>query len=342
MKPHPLPPTPRLPSRRASAILATGMLIAGIALGALLGPGPATSLASSTRAAVVARLLALMALDGAGQSDQPLVSSVSAHHATSTHPSTQPSGSTSNSASPGSRSGASSHRAAQSETGSAPSAASTPSAPTHHTASSNHRVPARLPTVGHAWLIVLPYGESFAKVLAEPAAFPYLSAELSQGTLLNGYSALAAQQLEGAATLLSGAVESAVDTIEPPGEPAGAQAADAFLQTVVGEIAATAAYSEGGLIAIAFAGTPTPPATPAPAQTPASPGGDTQTAPSQGQAIPYPAGTQASALSATTTGALLLSPYLRRPGARLTSAFDAAAPRASIEELLSTSKRVGR
>lgn len=361
MIPPSLPPTPRLPSRRASAILATGMLVAGIALGALLGPGPAASLASGARAAAVARVLALMALEGAGQSGQPLVAAVAEHQTSGKHLSAQTSGSTnhgalsSSHALPASTGGG---HAAQSETGSsAPAAESAPSSPTNRAApgAGSHK-PTRLPAIGHAWLIVLPYGQSFAKVLAEPAAFPFLSAELRQGTLLSGYSALAAQQLEGATSLLSGAVESAVNTIEPPSEPTGAQAADAFLQTAVGEITATAAYREGGLIAIAFAGAPTSPAAtpsaqPAPGQTspaPTQPTGETQPAPSQaatpGQAqpVPYPAGTQASTLSATATGALLLSPYLRRPGARLTSSFDAAAPRTSIEELLRDSKNVGR
>jgi hypothetical protein len=332
------------------------MLVAGIALGALLGPGPAVSLANGSRAAVVARLLALMALDGAGQSGQTLLSATSQGPAASPQPSSasaQPSAQSSSSAGGGANShaGVGGDHAAQSETGSAPAAENTPSSPTRHTTASPLHRPARLPAIGHTWLIVLPYGENFAKVLAEPAAFPFLSGELRQGTLLNSYSALAAQQLEGAAALLSGAVESAANTIEPPSEPAGAQTADAFLQSVVGEITATAAYSEGGLIAIAFAGAPnapaTPPAQPAPGQTQTSTpntqaGGEARPASGQPQPTPYPPGTQASTLSATTTGTLLLSPYLRRPGARLASTFDAAAPRASIEELLSTSKNVGR
>lgn len=347
MKPHPLPPTPRLPSRRASAVLATGMLVAGIALGALLGPGPAASLASGTRTAVLARLLALVVLDGAGQSAQPLVSAVSEHPTASTHPSARTSASASGGAPSVSRASAGGDRIARSETGSAPAAESAPSSPTSHTAprAGGHKR-ARLPAIGHAWLIVLPYGQSFAKVLAEPAAFPFLTGELPQGTLLSGYSALAAQQLEGAATLLSGAVESTVNTIQAPSEPASTQAADAFLQTVVGEITATAAYREGGLIAIAFAGAPTSPAaTPGPPQPPPTgtqPTAQAQPAPGQEQPTPYPAGTQASTLSATATGALLLSPYLRRRGAHVTSAFDAAAPRSSTEELLSDSKSVGR
>ena len=52
-RPPTTPQAPKLPSRRSGAILATAMLAAGIALGALIGPGPAASLASSSRAAAL-------------------------------------------------------------------------------------------------------------------------------------------------------------------------------------------------------------------------------------------------------------------------------------------------
>ncbi len=64
----PTPPqAPKLPSRKIGAILATAMLAVGIALGALIGPGPEDSLASSSRAATIGRVLALLAL-GSGTS----------------------------------------------------------------------------------------------------------------------------------------------------------------------------------------------------------------------------------------------------------------------------------
>ncbi len=240
-------------------------------------------------------------------------------------------------------------------------------------AGSGEPKPVRLPPIGHVWLIVLPYGQSFANTLGQSSAAPYLTGQLvGQGTLLSGYSSLAASQLASSATLLSGQESAAVSTIAPscaaapgtagatstgttgtgtpstttagtttPGtttgtssgtpcaiaEPAGAQAADTFLHEVVPQIEASAGYREGGLIAITFA-TPSEgaPATSAPATgTPAT-------------GIVYPAGTVSSTLTATgTPGALLLSPFLRHPGARLESAsFDALAPRKSLEELMKT------
>lgn len=68
------------------------------------------------------------------------------------------------------------------------------------------------------------------------------------------------------------------------GAPAGAAAADAFLQDVVGRILASAAYADGGLVAITSDGPPQPPpaATPPPVDTtpvPAPPPAPTPTTP---------------------------------------------------------------
>jgi hypothetical protein len=371
MKPSPLytPPPGKLPSRRVSTILAAGMLAAGIALGALIGPGPASSLASGTRAAAIARIVALLALgDGTG-------ASAVAQPAATTSTQTPASGGTSPSlaANSGAKAGGG---GAQSETGPSksatpekpsPSNAVSPTAGKSPAAGSGESKPVRLPPIGHVWLIVLPYGQSFASALAQPSAAPYLAGQLvGQGTLLSGYSSLAAGQLASSATLLSGQEAAAVSTIAPPcaaaastpggtpsttgttpsantttpgtttgtssgtpcatAEPAGAQAADTFLREVVPQIVASAGYREGGLIAITFATAGEgAPATGAPATG----------APAAG--IAYPAGTVSSTLTATgTPGALLLSPFLRHPGARLASAFDALAPRKSLEELMKT------
>lgn len=357
MKPPPLPTTPRLPSRRASAILAAGMLVAGIALGAALGPGPASSLASGARAAAMARVLALMVLDRTGASGQMLLSanagqptSTGPALAHTTHQASQAATSGSGTA-PGTAAGegergavgGSSETSAQNNppSANAPSptrgSSGSPGAGTTPNGGEGNKGQARLAPIGHVWLIVLPYGQSFASVLGQASAAPYLTGQLlGGGTLLSGYSSLAAGELASAATLLSGAVSAEVSTIAPTcasapsgtagetpcpaAEPAGAQAADAFLQTVVPQIAATAAYREGGLIAITFAAGEGAPSAPTVGAAPA---------------ISYPTGTQTSSLTASgTAGALLLSPFLRRPGARVASAFDALAPRASLEELL--------
>jgi hypothetical protein len=198
-------------------------------------------------------------------------------------------------------------------------------------------------------VIVLPYGGSVAGALTQPTVAPYLAQLRAQGTVLSGYTALAADQLAGAATLLSGQVGANVTTLAPPpcaatsatgapavgsaattttqgatgapcpaGEPAGVQAADAFLQAVVPAIVASPAYTEHGLIAIAFA-SPTPSAQPAPS---------------------YPAGALASTVTAAgvPAGALLLSPFLRHPGTRSASAFDPASPHTSLAGLIAAPK----
>jgi hypothetical protein len=82
-----------------------------------------------------------------------------------------------------------------------------------------------------------------------------------------------------------------------PGAPAGLSAADAFLKEVVGEILTTAAYREGGLIAIV----------------PDSPPG-----PGTGSSSGSPA---APASATTPAGALLLSPFVHS-GARVSEAFN--------------------
>jgi hypothetical protein len=365
MKLSPLPSQSpnRLPSPKVSAILAAGMLAVGIALGALIGPGPASSLASGTRAAAVARVLALLALDdGAGASSQALL----AGNANHTPRKTEANGSAADTARNASSSPARSAGAGQSETSSTSSShgsqpASNSLSPTKGSGTSTpsgsgESKPVRLAPVAHVWLIVLPYGQSFTSVLGQSAAAPYTTGQLvKQGTLLSAYSSLQASQLAGAATLLSGQVQAAVSTIVAPcpsvpgtsaaaaptgtaststptaaaacattTEPVGAQTADAFLHEVVPQIEASAGYREGGLIAITFAAAGEGDAS-ADANPPAA----------SAPAIVYPAGTQVSTTTATdTAGALLLSPFLAHPGARLNSAFNQVTPRKNLEELL--------
>jgi hypothetical protein len=93
------------------------------------------------------------------------------------------------------------------------------------------------------------------------------------------------------------------------------QAADGFLAQVIPQITATAAYREHGLIVITFA---------APEET------------TEASATSSPAGTFTGTLTAagSPAGALLLSPFLRHAGMRSTSDFDPAAPRQSLEGLV--------
>jgi hypothetical protein len=186
------------------------------------------------------------------------------------------------------------------------------------------------------WLVVLPSGGSLANAPGQSTATPYLDGQLvSQGTVLSGYSSLAAEQLAGAATLLSGQVGASVSTISPPpsGGPPSPQAADAFLQEVVPKIMASAAYREHGLIVITFGAASPPTASQSAATEPAA--GPAEAA---GTESAYPAGTPTSTLTTAgaPAGALLLSPFLRHVGARSASAFNPASPRTSLEALFKT------
>ncbi len=385
--PLPHPPGKHLPSRRASVILVTLTLAAGVVLGTLIGPGPASSLASEARAAAVARVVALLALgQHTGAGSQLPLSARAGHSAAGTPHTAQ--ATSANKAAIASASGHGSASGGQSETGlstssspgRSPSSSSlSPTKSKSPPAGSGEAKPVRLPPIAHVWLIVLPYGQSFANTLGQPSSAPYLTGQLvGKGTLLSGYSSLAASELAGSATLLSGQTAASVSTIAPPcagtqgaagatgsapsttaagaapaspsatpcaaSEPAGAQAADDFLREVVPQITASAEYKEGGLIAITFAAADADGSTPtAGSSTAGAPTAGLPTAgvPAAGlptaPAIAYPAGTRSSTLTAAgSPGALLLSPFLRRPGARLASAFNSLAPRKSLEELVTT------
>ena len=368
----PLPPqAPKLPSRRVGAILATAMLAVGIALGALIGPGPADSLASSSRAATLGRVLALLALGSGTSSGGNLALSSGAANPPASTP--QPTPSTTSEATAGN--GAASGGAGSAS--STPSHSSTSSPSSRTTSPTSSTSPAAggeeegektsktkpLPPIADAWVIELPYGTSLENALKQSAAAPYLDGQLKrEGTVLSSYSSLAAAQLAGAATLLSGQVGASVTTVAPPpcaasaaagatpgttssptagaspqpagrgrtpvpsGEPAGVQAADAYLQEVVPKIEASAAYKEHGLIVVTFG---------AAGQQGASSSTTTSPAASASEGVAYPAGSITSTLTAAgaPAGALLLSPFLSHVGGRSASAFNPLAPHESLEAL---------
>ncbi len=294
----PLPPqAPKLPSRKVGAILATAMLAVGTALGALIGPGPAASLASSSRAAAVGRVLALLALGSGTSSGGDLaLSSGAANPPTSAPQPAPPSISEATAGSGAGSGGAASASSTPAHPATSPSSSkASPTSSTKPTASGEEEGEKTskakpLPPIADAWVIQLPYGTSLENALKQSTAAPYLDGQLkSAGTVLSGYSSLAAAQLAGAATLLSGQVGASVTNVAPPpcgtsaaagatpgttsgtagapvsstgqpaicpsGEPAGVQAADAFLQEVVPAIEASAAYKEHGLIVITFGAT---------------------------------------------------------------------------------------
>jgi hypothetical protein len=358
-------------------MLATAMLAAGIALGALIGPGPADSLASSSRAAAIGRVLALLALGSGTSSGGDLALSSGAANPTVSSPQSTPlSSSEANTGSGTGSSGAANTSSTPSHASTSPSSSKASPTPSTKPAASGAEEGEKtsktkpLPPIADAWVIELPYGSSLENALKQSTSAPYLDGQLkSAGTALSGYSSLAAAQLAGAATLLSGQVGASVTTVAPPpcgtsaaagatsgttsgaaagapasstgqpatacpsGEPAGVQAADAFLQEVVPKIEASAAYKEHGLIVITF-GTAS--------QQGASSG--TTTSPSAsttagtGTEVTYPTGSITSTLTAAgaPAGALLLSPFLNHAGTRSTSTFNPLAPHESLEALFRT------
>lgn len=369
----PFPPqAPKLPSRRTGAILASAMLVVGIGLGALIGPGPAASLASSSRAAALGRVLALLALgSGTGSGGDPLLSSGVAHPPTSTARPTPPTASEATAGSGEASGGAPSTSSIPSHSSTSPSSHMV--SPTSSTkpaaggeAEESEKTPKTkpLPPIADVWLIELPYGASLENALKQSTAAPYLDGQLkSEGTVLSGYSSLAAAQLAGAATLLSGQVGASLNAIAPPpctsaavaqatsgatsspaagastsgqpaagtpcpsGEPAGVQSADAFLREVVPKIVASVAYREHGLIVVTFG---------AAGQQEVSPSTTTSATEGTGTGATYPVGALTSTLTAAgaPAGALLISPFLRHAGTQSASAFNPLAPHESLEALL--------
>ncbi|HEV3320884.1 MAG TPA: hypothetical protein VG147_01690 [Solirubrobacteraceae bacterium] len=362
--------TTKMPSRRTSALLATAMLAVGIALGALIGPGPAASLASSSRAAAIGRVLALIALgSGTSSGGNLALSSGAANPPASTPqptpPTTSETAAGSGKASGGAGSASPTPRPSTSPSSSkvSPSSSTTPAAGGEEESEKTPK-PKPLPPIADAWVIELPYGASLENALKQSTAAPYLDGQLQgAGTVLSNYSSLAAAQLAGAATLLSGQVGASVTTVAPPpctgtaagaasgttsgsaagapasstnqpvataacpsGEPAGVQAADAFLQEVVPKIEASTAYKEHGLIVVTFG---------AASQQGASSSTTTSATAGTGAEATYPAGSITSTLTAAgaPAGALLLSPFLSHVGTRSASAFNPLAPHESLEAL---------
>jgi hypothetical protein len=227
----PPPPIPRLPSRRVSAVLATAVLGVGIALGALIGPGPAASLASSQRASALARVLALVALGSGASAGSELA--LSSNNPPTTTPQPTPS-TTSEASAGGGATGAGATRASTPASGATRSPSSPPStSPTSSTTPAGggegegerEKKGKPLPAIANVWLIELPYGTSVENALKQSAAAPYIDGQLKgEGTVLSGYSPLAAAQLAGDAALLSGQVDASVTTLTPPPCGAGASA----------------------------------------------------------------------------------------------------------------------
>ena len=303
---------PRLPSLRAGAALAAGMLAIGVAVGAAIGPAPSASFAGSP-IPMLAPSIAALAAAGSG-----------AH--TSTTPAEPPP--VTPQATPPANTGASTSAATQAPESKTPSSASvsptssqnTPKAPT---TGGGAKQTTPLPPVTSVWLITLA-GGTFAQALAQPAAAPYIDSQLTKaGTLLNGWSALAGSAFASEAGLLAGTPPQNLDAIVQPPCPEGAAgvpckpetagaltAADEFLKATIPTIMSNPAYGAHGLIVITFATV------------------------GNATASSLPAGSSTATLgSEPPAGVLLISPFVRA-GARPSTAYDPTSPKQSLSALL--------
>lgn len=306
---------PRLPSLRASAALAAGMLAIGVAVGAAIGPAPSTSFAGAP-IPMLASSIAALAAAGSG-----------AHASTSA---TEPPPITPQ-ATPPASADASTSAATQAPKSKTPSSTSvsptsgqnTSKAPTPDGGGTKQTTTTPLPPVTSVWLITLA-GSTFAQALAQPAAAPYIDSQLIKaGTLLSGWSALAGSAFASEAGLLADTPPQNLDAIVQPPCPEGAAgvpckpetagaltAADEFLKATVPTIMSNPAYSAHGLIVITF-GTI-----------------------GNATASSLPAGSSTATLgSEPPAGVLLISPFARA-GARPSTAYDPTSPKQSLSGLL--------
>jgi hypothetical protein len=303
----------RLPSSRASAVLAATMLAVGVGVGAAIGPTPETSLAGSS--GIVQKLPALIASLAAERrpaaATQPTTKAVQPPAVT---PQATP--------------------ATVTPTPAVTPAATSPSSSTQSESAPSSPAPAKktgtttLPPITSVWLIELS-GVSFAEALATPAAAPYITGQLiPKGTLLSGWSALSASAFAGDAALAEhssavGAPPPLLHSIvQPPcpegptgaacaaGTPGALTAADEFLKATLATVTATTTYSEHGLVVVAFAtvGVATSSELPAGAST-------------------------ATLTSSPPGGVVLLSPFAKA-GAKSSIEFDPISPKKSLEKLL--------
>jgi hypothetical protein len=310
------PARTRLPSRRASLVLAVAMLTIGVAVGAAIGPAPATSLAGNGN--IVQKLPALIAAVAArGHSATPAQPTATSAKPPPITPQATPAASstpataTSTPAQEATQPSSESHKKSSNTQGKAPSSGTS-----------------KLPPITSVWLIELS-GSSFNEALANPTVAPYTTGEaIPKGTFLSSWTALSASAFAADAALAEhratvGGTPPVLHTIvQPacpegpaaaaclPGTPAGIALADAFLKATIASITQSTAYSEHGLIAVTYA-TVADPAT-----------------------VELPAGSASSTLVAQPpAGVLLLSPFAKA-GAKPATVFDPTSPKQSLEKLL--------
>ncbi len=311
------PPTrTRLPSRRAGVVLAVAMLTIGVAVGAAVGPAPATSLAGNGN--IVQKLPALIAAVAArGHSAAPTQPAATSTQPPPITPQATPAASSTSAAA----TSAPAQEATQPSSESHKKSSTTPS-------KSRAGGTSNLPPITSVWLIELS-GSSFNEAIANPTAAPYTTGEaIPKGTFLASWTALSASGFAADAALAEhratvGGTPPVLHTIlQPPcpegpaataclpGTPAGIVLADAFLKSTIASITQSTTYSEHGLIVVTYATV----ADPATAELPAGSAGSTLA-------------------SQPPAGVLLLSPFAKA-GAKPATAFDPISPKQSLEKLL--------
>jgi len=308
------PPRPvRLPRRRWAAALAAGTLGVGIAIGAAIGPAPASSLAGDVPGLAKELPLLIAGIEAKHRAAAPAQAPVR-----SEPPATTPEATPAPSA-------ASSTRAAS-------PASSSPAAASEETTSTTKRSASKkstkkLPAITNVWLIELS-GGTFEQALAEKTAAPYINGTVvPASTLLESWSALDASAFAAEATLAeppaAGATPPLLHSIVQPPCPEGAAgaacapetpgqltSADEFLKATLANVMALTTYKEHGLIVVTFA---------------------TVGIASQSE---LPAGASTATLAyQPPAGVALISPFAK-PGATSSVAFNPTSPRQSLEKLL--------
>ena len=306
------PQAVRLPSARASALLAIVMLGVGLAVGAAIGPAPETSFAGGAEG-LAQRLPQLAAVLAARTPASPASSPTDAGTSRASAPARVPA------------------VAAPTTTGTPAPVASSPAATqpepsSEPVAEGKSKANGSLPAITSVWLVQLA-GGTLAEAVAQPAAAPYISGQLvPKATVLSGWSALDASAFASETALVRptapGATPPLLHSIVQPPCPEGAAAAacapgtagqltaaDEFLKATLASITATATYREHGLVVVSFASVGNP---------------------AQQE---LPAGASSATLTAQPpTGVVLLSPFAH--AGTSSTPYDPTSPARSLEKLL--------
>lgn len=307
----------RLPSPRASLVLAAVMLAIGLAVGAAIGPAPDSSFAGAS--SVVQRLPLILAgiRDTEGSASGPSATATNVQP-----PASEPEATPTPASSAGAKAKAS-KEARSTGSGSTGSSSEETSSKSKSTPTGKQT---KLPPITNVWLIEL-NGISFAEAKTQAAAAPYIEGQLLPvATLLEGWSSLQGSAFASEAALAEPPAGDSTppllhSIVEPPcpegaagatcapETPGQLTAADEFLKATLTQITGTSTYREHGLIVVTFANV----------------GIATQSE--------LPAGASTATLTyQPPAGVVLLSPFAK--AGHSAAAFNPTSPRQSLEKLL--------